>query len=132
MRRAIEVARAVTFLAHPRSTRYHPGRKKPMTPEQKARREIDRQISACGWAVDDLKGVTPDAKARDHVVIVGCVGACEREMTESRSMKQNKSMPQDRFLRWAAFSGTGRRRPLRATIAQPSPHRVLCLSASAN
>ena len=42
---------AVTFLAHPRSTRYHPGRKKPMTPEQKARGEIDRQLSACGWVV---------------------------------------------------------------------------------
>ena len=54
MRRAIEVSRAVTFLAHPRSTRYHPGRKKPMTPEQKARGEIDRQLSACGWVVQDV------------------------------------------------------------------------------
>ena len=28
-----------------------------MTPEQKARREIDRQISACGWAVQDVHHV---------------------------------------------------------------------------
>ncbi len=30
---------------------------------------------------DDLKGVTPDAKAKDHFVIVDCVGVCEHDLT---------------------------------------------------
>jgi len=32
---------------------------------------------------DDLKSVTPDAKAKDHYIIVDAVGVCERDKTDS-------------------------------------------------
>src|SRR5438105_3041910 len=47
---------------------------------------------------EDLKGVTPDAKAKDHFVIVDCVGVCERDMTDSRPMDQKKSVPLEKLL----------------------------------
>ena len=41
-------------------------------------------------APDDLQSVTPDAKAKDHFVIVDAVGVCEEEKTDSRPMEQPK------------------------------------------
>src|SRR6266496_1096933 len=55
---------------------------------------------------DDLKGVTPDAKAKDHFVIVDCVGVCERDMTDSRPMDQKKSVPLDKLLQAVALGNT--------------------------
>ena len=37
---------------------------------------------------DDLQSVTPDAKAKDHFVIVDAVGVCEQDKTDSRPTPQ--------------------------------------------
>jgi type I restriction enzyme R subunit len=55
---------------------------------------------------DDLKGVTPDAKSKDHFVIVDCVGVCERDMTDSRPMDQKKAVPLDKLLQAVALGNT--------------------------
>jgi type I restriction enzyme R subunit len=55
---------------------------------------------------DDLKGVTPDARAKDHFVIVDCVGVCERDLTDSRPMDQKKSVPLDKLLQAVALGNT--------------------------
>ena len=55
---------------------------------------------------DDLKGVTPDAKAKDHFVIVDCVGVCERDLTDSRPMDQKKSVPLHKLLLAVALGNT--------------------------
>ncbi|MGQ0656801.1 MAG: type I restriction endonuclease subunit R [Chromatiales bacterium] len=55
---------------------------------------------------EDLKGVTPDAKAKDHFVIVDCVGVCEQDMTDSRPMDQKKSVPLDKLLQAVALGNT--------------------------
>ncbi|MFZ5555284.1 MAG: type I restriction-modification enzyme R subunit C-terminal domain-containing protein [Pseudomonadota bacterium] len=54
----------------------------------------------------DLQSVTPDAKAKDHFVIVDCVGVCERDMTDSRPMDQQKSVPLEKLLRAIALGNT--------------------------
>jgi type I restriction enzyme R subunit len=55
---------------------------------------------------DDLKGVTPDAKAKDHFVIVDCVGVCERDLTDSRPMDQKKSVPLEKLLQAIVLGNT--------------------------
>ena len=55
---------------------------------------------------DDLKAVTPDAKAKDHFVIVDAVGVCERDKTDSRPMDQRKSIPFDKLLQAVALGNT--------------------------
>ncbi len=47
---------------------------------------------------DDLQAVTPDAKVKDHFVIVDAVGVCERDKTDSRPMDTKKSVPLDKLL----------------------------------
>ena len=47
---------------------------------------------------DDLKGVTPDAKAKDHFVIVDCVGVCERDLTDSRPLEKKRTVTFDKLL----------------------------------
>jgi type I restriction enzyme R subunit len=54
----------------------------------------------------DLQSVTPDAKAKDHFVIVDCVGVCEQDMTDSRPMDQKKSVPLDKLLQAIALGNT--------------------------
>lgn len=54
----------------------------------------------------DLQGVTPDAKAKDHFVIVDCVGVCERDMTDSRPMDEQKSVPLEKLLQAVALGNT--------------------------
>ncbi len=54
----------------------------------------------------DLQSVTPDAKAKDHFVIVDCVGVCERDMTDSRPMDQKKSVPLEKLLQAIALGNT--------------------------
>jgi type I restriction enzyme R subunit len=48
---------------------------------------------------DDLRGVNPgEGVHKDHFVIVDCVGACERDKTDSRPMDQKKTVPFDKLL----------------------------------
>jgi len=55
---------------------------------------------------DDLQAVTPDAKVKDHFVIVDAVGVCERDKTDSRPMDQKKSVPFDKLLQAVALGNT--------------------------
>ena len=51
----------------------------------------------------DLQAVTPDARSKDHFVIVDAVGVCERDKTDSRPMDQKKSVPLDKLLQAVAL-----------------------------
>lgn len=55
-----------------------------------------RGVRVCNPA--DLQAVTPDAKVKDHFVIVDAVGVCERDKTDSRPMDTQKSVPLDKLL----------------------------------
>ena len=55
---------------------------------------------------DDLQGVTPDAKAKDHFVIVDVVGVCERDKTDSRPMEQKPTVSFEKLMRAVAFGNT--------------------------
>jgi len=54
----------------------------------------------------DLQSVTPGAKAKDHFVIVDCVGVCEQDMTDSRPMDQQKSVSLEKLLQAVALGNT--------------------------
>jgi len=51
----------------------------------------------------DLQAVTPDARSKDHFVIVDAVGVCERDKTDSRPLDQKKSVPLDKLLQAVAL-----------------------------
>ena len=55
---------------------------------------------------DDLKAVTPDAKTKDHFVIVDAVGVCEQDKTDSRPMDQKKSVSFEKLLQAVALGNT--------------------------
>lgn len=55
---------------------------------------------------DDLQSVTPDAKAKDHFVIVDAVGVCEQDKTDSRPMEQKPSVAFDALLKAVSFGNT--------------------------
>ncbi len=55
---------------------------------------------------DDLKAVTPDAKAKDHFVIVDAVGVCEQDKTDSRPMDQKKTVSFEKLLQAVSFGNT--------------------------
>ena len=55
-----------------------------------------RGVRVCNSA--DLQAVTPDAKVKDHFVIVDAVGVCERDKTDSRPMDTKKTVPLDKLL----------------------------------
>ena len=52
---------------------------------------------------NDLQAVTPDATAKDHFVIVDCVGVCEQDKTDSAPMDAKKSVPFDKLLQAVAL-----------------------------
>jgi len=52
---------------------------------------------------DDLRGVTPDAQAKDHFVIVDAVGVCERDKTHSKPLDRKPTIPLDKLLGLAAM-----------------------------
>jgi type I restriction enzyme R subunit len=54
----------------------------------------------------DLQAVTPDAKVKDHFVIVDAVGVCERDKTDSRPMDQKKSVSFEKLLQAVALGNT--------------------------
>ena len=63
----------------------------------------------CGVRVikpDDLQSVTPDAKAKDHFVIVDAVGVCEQDKTDSRPMEQKPTVSFEKLMQAVAFGNT--------------------------
>ena len=48
---------------------------------------------------DDLIAVTPDAKLKDHFVIVDAVGVCEHSMTDTHSMNRKSGISFEQLLR---------------------------------
>jgi type I restriction enzyme R subunit len=55
---------------------------------------------------DDLQSVTPDAKYKDHFVIVDAVGVCEQDKTDSRPMEQKPTVSFEKLLQAVAFGNT--------------------------
>ena len=55
---------------------------------------------------DDLIAVTPDAKTKDHFIIVDAVGVCEKDKTDSRPLDQKKSVPFEKLLQAVALGNT--------------------------
>lgn len=55
---------------------------------------------------NDLQAVTPDARSKDHYVIVDAVGVCEQDKTDSRPMDQKKSVPFDKLLQAVGLGNT--------------------------
>lgn len=51
----------------------------------------------------DLRAVTPDAIAKDHFVIVDCVGVCHSPLSESKPLEKNPTVPLDTLLKQVAF-----------------------------
>ena len=47
---------------------------------------------------DELQGVTPDAKAKTHFVIVDAVGVCEQDKSESKPLDRQPTIPFDKIL----------------------------------
>jgi type I restriction enzyme R subunit len=52
---------------------------------------------------DDLRSVTPDAKVKDHFVIVDAVGVCEQDKTDSRPMEQKPTVSFEKLMQAVAF-----------------------------
>ena len=57
-------------------------------------------------SADDLQSVTPDAKAKDHFVIVDAVGVCDSCKTDSRPMEQKPTVSFEKLLQAVAFGNT--------------------------
>jgi len=55
---------------------------------------------------DDLRSVTPDARAKDHFVIVDAVGVCEQDRTDSRPMEQKPTVSFPKLMQAVAFGNT--------------------------
>ncbi|WP_297447205.1 type I restriction-modification enzyme R subunit C-terminal domain-containing protein [Acidiferrobacter sp.] len=55
---------------------------------------------------DDLQSVTPDAKTKDHFVIVDAVGVCEQDKTDSRPMEQKPTVSFEKLMQAVAFGNT--------------------------
>jgi type I restriction enzyme, R subunit len=55
---------------------------------------------------DDLKSVTPDAKAKDHYIIVDSVGVCERDKTDSKPMDRKKAVSFEKLLQAVSLGNT--------------------------
>ena len=51
---------------------------------------------------DDLLGVTPDARAKTHFVIVDAVGVCTNDKTESKPLERKPSVSTEKLLQMAA------------------------------
>jgi len=47
---------------------------------------------------NDLQSVTPDARVKDHFIIVDCVGVCEMDKTDSRPMERKPTVSFDKLL----------------------------------
>jgi len=54
----------------------------------------------------DLQSVTPDAKSKDHFVVVDAVGVCEAAKTDSRPMDRQRTVPLEKLLQAVALGST--------------------------
>ena len=57
-------------------------------------------------ADDDLIAVTPDAKTKDHFIIVDAVGVCEKDKTDSSPLDRKKSVSFEKLLQAIALGNT--------------------------
>jgi type I restriction enzyme, R subunit len=55
---------------------------------------------------DALRAVTPDARAKDHFLIVDCVGVSEQELSDTRPLERNPSVSLRVLLDHVAANGT--------------------------
>jgi type I restriction enzyme, R subunit len=53
-----------------------------------------------------FKLITPDAKAKDHFIIVDAVGVCERDKTDSKPMDKKKYVSFEKLLKAISFGNT--------------------------
>jgi type I restriction enzyme, R subunit len=51
----------------------------------------------------DIQAVTPDAKAKDHFVIVDCVGVTEHELSDTHPLEQKRTVSLEKLLEQVAF-----------------------------
>lgn len=55
---------------------------------------------------NDLQSVTPDARVKDHFIIVDCVGVCELDKTDSRPMERKPTVSLDKLLQAVSLGNT--------------------------
>jgi type I restriction enzyme R subunit len=55
---------------------------------------------------DELQAVTPDAHAKDHFVIVDCVGICETELADTQPLDRERKASFKDLLEYVAAGGT--------------------------
>lgn len=55
---------------------------------------------------DELRAVTPDAKAKTHFLIVDCVGVCEAKLADTKPLEKNPSLSLKVLLDHVAAKGT--------------------------
>jgi type I restriction enzyme R subunit len=55
---------------------------------------------------NDLQAVTPDARVKDHFVIVDAVGVCEEDKTDSRPLEKKPSVSFEKLLQAIALGNT--------------------------
>src|SRR5436190_516444 len=55
---------------------------------------------------DELRAVTPDAKAKTHFLIVDCVGVCEARLADTKPLEKNPSVTLKGLLDHVAARGT--------------------------
>jgi type I restriction enzyme R subunit len=68
-------------------------------------RSIFEQMKGRGVRVnndDDLKAVTPDARTKDHFIIVDAVGVCEQDKTDSACMEKKRTVSCEKLLQAVA------------------------------
>ena len=69
-------------------------------------RNLFEQMKGRGARVvkpDELRGVTPDASAKDHFVIVDAVGVCEGELVDTHPLEKKPSVSFEKILEAVAF-----------------------------
>ena len=55
---------------------------------------------------DELRAVTPDAKAKTHFLIVDCVGVCEAKLADTRPLEKSPSVSFKALMEHVASGGT--------------------------
>ena len=55
---------------------------------------------------DDLQSVTPDARTKDHYIVVDAVGVCELDKTDSKPMDRKKSVSFEKLLQAVSLGNT--------------------------
>src|SRR3972149_2878884 len=63
---------------------------------------------------DALQSAPPDAKAKDHFVIVDAVGVCEQDKTDSRPMEQKPTVSFEKLMQAVVFGNTDDDKKIRA------------------